>query len=72
MTFEGRYLIKNTAMAITSITHALNTPPRVTGMILGSWPKFSGFAFESKKKHLDHIGFDNLHEIILHCKLPYF
>ena len=43
-------------MAITSITHALNTPPRVTGRTLDPWSDLSGFANDIKK-HFDHIGF---------------
>ena len=57
MPFKSRYLIKNTAMAITSITHALNTPPRVTGRTLDSCSELSGFANDIKK-HFDHVGFE--------------
>ena len=49
MPFKSRYLIKNTAMAITSITHALNTPPRVTGRTLDPWLELSSFANDIKK-----------------------
>lgn len=49
--------MKNTAMAITSITHALNTPPRATGRTLDSWSDLSGFANDIKKR-FDHIGFE--------------
>ena len=48
--------MKNTATAITSITHALNTPPRATGRTLGSWSDLSGSAIDIYK-HLDHTGF---------------
>ena len=69
MPFKSRYLIKNTATAITSITHALNTPPRVTGMTLDPWPDLSGSAIDIKT-HLDHMGFNKMHEILV-CKLSY-
>ena len=57
MSFKSRYLIKNTMTAITSITHALNIPPRATGRTLDPWPEVSGVA-NDVKKHLDHIDFD--------------
>ena len=57
-------------MAITSITHALNTPPRVTGRTLDPWSELFGSAIDIKK-HLDHIGFNNMHEILV-CKISYF
>ena len=72
MSFKSRYLIKKTATTITSITHALNTPPRVTGRTLDPWSGLSGSAIDINK-HLDHIGFDKMHEIqILVCKLSNF
>ena len=71
MQFYSRYLIKNTATAITSITHAPNTPPRATGMTLDSWSDFSGSAI-GIKNHFNHKGFDKLHEKIPICKLSYF
>ena len=64
MLFKSRYLIKNTATAITSITHALNTLPRVTGRTLHSWSDILGCAIDIKK-HLDHKCFDKMHEILL-------
>ena len=70
MQFYSRYLIKNTAMAITSITQALNTPPRATGRTLGSWSDISGSAI-GIKNHFDHKGFDKLHETIPICNLSY-
>ena len=57
MPFKSRYLIKNTATAITSITHALNTPPRVTGRTLDPCSDLSGFANDIKKQ-FDHIRFE--------------
>ena len=56
-------------MAITSITHALNTPPRVTGRTLDPWSDFSGFTNDIKK-HLDHEGFYKMYEILV-CKISY-
>ena len=70
MLFKSRYLIKNTAMAITSITHALNTPPRVTGRTLDPWSELSSFANDIKKR-LDHIGFEKMHKKQV-CKISYF
>ena len=54
-------------MAITSITHALNTPPRVTGRTLDPGSDLSVFGIDIKK-HFDHIGFGKMHEILV-CKL---
>ena len=70
MPFRSRYLIKNTAMAITSITHALNTPPRATGRTLEPWSELSGFANDIKT-HFDHKGFDKMHDKLV-CKASYF
>ena len=61
MPFKSRYLIKNTATAITSITHALNTAPRATGRTLDPWSDLSGSAIYIKT-HIDHIGFNKMHE----------
>ena len=70
MLFKSRYLIKNTATAITSTTHALNTPPMATGRTLDPLSELSSFAYDIKK-HLDHIGFNNMHEILV-CKISNF
>lgn len=43
------YLIKNTVMTITSITHALNTPPIATGITLDSRSWLFTFAIDIKK-----------------------
>ena len=66
---ESRYLIKNTATAITSITHALNIPPRATGRTLDTWSDLFGSAIDINK-HLDHIGFNKINEILV-CKISY-
>ena len=64
MSFKSRYLIKKTATAITSITHALDTPPRATGRTLDSCSDIFGCAIDIKK-HLDHKCFDKMHEILV-------
>ena len=41
-------------MAVTSITHALNTPPSATGRTLDPWSKLFGSVIDIKN-YFDHI-----------------